>query len=76
MKKFNVTALAALVAAAASVANARDIEPSPEQIREYAFNYVQNRQKQGLSAREQANQLASTMWLMKRWCSSALLSST
>ena len=66
MKKFIVAALAALVAAAASVADARDIEPSPEQIREYAFNYMQNRQKQGLSERETANQLASTMWWMEK----------
>ena len=66
MKKLIVAALAALVAAAASVADARDIEPSPEQIREYAFNYMQERQKQGLSDREKANQLASTMWWMEK----------
>jgi len=40
MKKFIVAALAALVAAAAPVANARDDEPSPEVIKEFASNYM------------------------------------
>ena len=40
MKKFIVAALAALVAAAASIANARDDAPSPEVIKEFAFNYM------------------------------------
>ena len=40
MKTFIVTALAALVTAAAPVANARDDEPSPEVIKEFASNYM------------------------------------
>jgi uncharacterized membrane protein len=36
MKKFIVGALAALIAATASVANARDDDPSPEVIMEFA----------------------------------------
>src|SRR5262245_13996957 len=59
MNKFVVAALAALVAAAASVANARDDEPSPEAIDEFASNYMR---LPGLSTREIANQLASSIW--------------
>lgn len=62
MKKFIVAALAALVAAAASVANARDDEPSPEAIREYASNYMRQFSQQKMSLRETANQLASSIW--------------
>lgn len=61
MKKFIVAALAALVAAAASIANARDDEPSPEVIKEFAFNYMRQFSQQKLSDREIANQLASTI---------------
>jgi hypothetical protein len=62
MKKFTVAALAALVAAAASVANARDDEPSPEAIDEFASNYMRQLSQQKLSDREIANQLASSIW--------------
>ena len=62
MKKFIVVALAALVAAAASVANARDDEPSPEAIDEFASNYMRQLGQKGLSDREIANQLASSIW--------------
>ena len=58
MRKFIVVALAA---AAASVANARDDEPSPEVIKEFAFNYMRQLSQQKLSDREIANQLASTI---------------
>jgi hypothetical protein len=54
--------LAVSVAAAASVVNARDDEPSWEAIREYAGNYMQQLKKEGLSVRETANQLASSIW--------------
>ena len=57
-----VAALAVSVAAAASVVNARDDEPSWEAIREYAGNYMQQLKKEGLSVRETANQLASSIW--------------
>jgi hypothetical protein len=40
MKKFIVVALGALVAAASSTATARDDEPSPEVIEEFASNYM------------------------------------
>src|SRR5215468_3638936 len=62
MKKFIVAALAALVAAAASVANARDDEPSPEAIDEFASNYMRQFSQQKMSLRETANQLASSIW--------------
>ena len=62
MNKLIVAALTALVAATASVANARDDEPSPEAIREYAFNYMRQFSQQKLSDREIANQLASSIW--------------
>ena len=62
MKKFIVAALAALVAAAASVANARDDEPSPEAIDEFASNYMRTFSQQKMSLRETANQLASSIW--------------
>ena len=62
MKKFTVAALAALVAAAAPVANARDDEPSSEAIEQYASNYMQTFSKQKMSLRETANQLASSIW--------------
>jgi hypothetical protein len=66
MKKFIVAALAALVAAAASIANARDDEPSPEVTKEFAFTYMRQLSQQKLSDREIANQLASTIiWLEK-----------
>jgi hypothetical protein len=65
MKKFIVAALAALVVAAASIANAGD-EPSPEVIKEFAFNYMRQLSQQKLSDRDIANQLASTIiWLEK-----------
>jgi hypothetical protein len=62
MNKLIVATLTALVAATASVANARDDEPSPEAIREYAFNYMRQFSQQKLSDREIANQLASSIW--------------
>jgi hypothetical protein len=66
MKKFIVAALVAFIAAAASVANARDDEPSPEAIKEFAFNYMRQLSQQKLSDREIANQLESTIiWLEK-----------
>jgi len=61
MKKLIVAALVALVAAAPSAANARDGEPSPEVIREFAFNYMRQLSQQKLSDREIANQLASAI---------------
>jgi len=65
MKKFIVAALVALLAAAASIANARDDEPSPEMIKEFAFNYMRQF-PQKMSEREIAYQLASTIiWLEK-----------
>src|SRR5258708_4604444 len=49
-----------------SIANARDDEPSPEVIKEFAFNYMRQLSQQKLSDREIANQLASTIiWLEK-----------
>jgi hypothetical protein len=66
MKNLVVAALAALLAAAASIANARDDEPSPEVIEKFAFNYMRQLSQQKLSDREIANQLASTIiWLEK-----------
>jgi hypothetical protein len=66
MKKFIMAALTALIAAAAPVANARDDEPSPEMIKDFAFNYMRQLSQQKLSDREIANQLASTIiWLEK-----------
>jgi hypothetical protein len=66
MKTFIMAALAALVTTAASVANARDDEPSLEVIKEFAFNYMRQLSQQKLSDREIANQLASTiLWLEK-----------
>lgn len=56
MKKFIVAALAALVAAAASVSHARDDEPSPEMIKEFASNYMRQLSQQKLSDQEIANQ--------------------
>ena len=53
MKKFTFAALAALVAAA-SVANARDDEPSPEAIREYASDYMRQFSQQKMSLGETA----------------------
>ena len=49
MKKFIVAA--ALVAAAASVANARDDEPSREAVEEFAHQLAQDSKKQGMSLR-------------------------
>jgi hypothetical protein len=66
MKKFVVAALAALVAAAASIASAREAEPSPEVIKEFAFNYMRQGSQQKLSDREIANQLASTIILLEK----------
>ena len=46
MKKFMMAALATIAAAAtfaASVADARDDGPGPEEIREYAFSYMDGR---------------------------------
>jgi uncharacterized membrane protein len=48
MNKLIVTALAALVAATASVANARDDEPSWEAVTEYASSYMQQMKKQNM----------------------------
>ena len=62
MKKFIMAALTALIAAAAPVANARDDEPSPEAIDEFASNYMRQLSQQKLSDREIANQLASSIW--------------
>jgi hypothetical protein len=52
----------ALLISGASVANARDDEPSPEVINEFASNYVRQLSQQKLSVRETANQLASSIW--------------
>jgi len=54
--------LALTATSAASVANARDDEPSWEVIKEFASNYMRQFSQQGLSARETANQLASSIW--------------
>src|SRR5215470_10595684 len=62
MRKCTVAVLAILVAAAASVANARDDEPSPEAIDEFASNYMRQFSQQKMSLRETANQLASSIW--------------
>jgi len=62
MNKLIMTALAALVAAAAPAANARDDEPSWEAVKEYASSYMQQASKQKLSDRETANSLASSIW--------------
>jgi len=62
MKKFIVAALAVSVAAAASVANARDDEPSWEAVKEFAHKLAQDSKKQGMSLRETANHLASSIW--------------
>jgi len=48
MKKFIAAALVAVVAAAASVANARDGEPSWEAVTEYASSYMQQMKKQNM----------------------------
>jgi hypothetical protein len=61
MKKFIVAAVV-FIAAAASVANARDDEPSWEAVEQYARNYMQQLKKEGMSERETANQLASSIW--------------
>jgi opacity protein-like surface antigen len=71
MKKFIVAA--ALVAAAASVANARDDEPSRESVEEFAHQLAQDSKKQGMSLRETANHLVSSIWWsekMQLFCSS------
>jgi hypothetical protein len=63
---FTLVLVLTAIAAAASVANARDDEPSPEVIKEFASNYMRQFSQQKLSARETANQLASTIiWLEK-----------
>jgi hypothetical protein len=54
--------LALTATSAASVASARDDEPSPEEIRKFASNYMRQLSQQGLSDREIANQLASSIW--------------
>jgi hypothetical protein len=51
-----------IVAAAASVANARDDEPSREAVEEFAHQLAQDSKKQGMSLRETANHLASSIW--------------
>ena len=61
MKKFIVAAVV-FIAAAASVVNARDDEPSWEAVEQYARNYMQQLKKEGMSERETANQLASSIW--------------
>jgi hypothetical protein len=63
-----VLGAAALLATTAVVAEARDkpSEPTPDVIREYAFDYMKRLSQQKLSDREIANQLASTVyWLEK-----------
>jgi hypothetical protein len=66
MKKFIVAALAAFVVSGVSVANAHGDEPSPEQVKEFACNYMRQLSQQKLSDRDIANQLASTIiWLEK-----------
>jgi opacity protein-like surface antigen len=67
MKKFMMAALAALVTVAAaaslaaSVADTREDAPSSEEITKYAFSYMRQLSSQGMSDREIANQLASSM---------------
>ena len=65
MKKFILVALVALVVAAPSIANARDDEPSQEEIKEFASDYMKQF-PQKVSSRQIANQLASSIiWLEK-----------
>jgi hypothetical protein len=71
MKNFIVAA--ALVAAAASVANARDDEPSREAVEEFAGRLHEASKAQGISLREEANHLASSIWWSEKlqlFCSS------
>ena len=67
MKRFIVAALAALAASAASIAIARDDDPSSEEIREFASFYMKmGLNKNKMSDREIANSLASEIiWLEK-----------
>jgi hypothetical protein len=66
LRSWRVMAMATLVAAAASAANARDDErgpePSPEEIRQFASDYMRQLSQQKMSDREIANQLASSIW--------------
>ena len=66
MKKFMMATVAAATIIAASVADARDDGPSPEEIREYAFSYMKQLSKQNLSDRQIANQLASAIFLSEK----------
>jgi hypothetical protein len=59
MKRVLITV--ALIAATAPV-GARELEPTPEIIREYAFDYMRQLSQQKLSDRQIANQLASSIW--------------
>jgi hypothetical protein len=59
---FTLVLVLTAIAAAASVANARDDEPSWEVIKEFASNYMRRLSQQKLSDREIANQLASSIW--------------
>jgi squalene cyclase len=62
MKRLLITiALAALIAATVPL-GARELEPTPEIIREYAFDYMRQLSQQKLSDRQIANQLASSIW--------------
>jgi len=70
MKTFTVAALVALIASAASIANARDDgpgpEPSAEEIRSFASFQMGMGLENKLSEREIANSLASEIiWLEK-----------
>jgi hypothetical protein len=62
MKRLLITiALAALIAATVPL-GARELEPTPEIIREYAFDYMRQLSQQKLSDWQIANQLASSIW--------------
>ena len=70
MKTFTVAALVALIASAASIANARDDGPSPEpsaeETKSFASSYMGMGLENKLSEREIANSLASEIiWLEK-----------
>src|SRR5262249_59875135 len=62
----SIAALSVLCAAVASVANTRDDEPSPKAIDEFASNYMRQLGQQGLFDREIANQLASSIWWLRK----------
>ena len=66
MKLKTLLAVAAISIAALLPAKAGNYEPTPDLIREYAFDYMKRLSQQKLSDRDIANQLASTIiWLEK-----------